>query len=107
MTPEHFETILKQTQAKEDKEDKDDKSDKSDKAARFKVMPEGTTLTLHIAHDGATLAMPRVEAIRRDGDLVWARNGKKELCAVVVADVFAVLIEGAPGTPARRAGFGS
>lgn len=94
MTPEHLETIFKQAQAKEEKDG-------------FRIMPEGTTLTFHVAHGGAGMSMPRVEAVRRDGDLLWARNGKKDVCAIAAADVYAVLVEGQPGTPARRAGFGT
>jgi hypothetical protein len=94
MTPEHLESILKHTQAKEEKDG-------------FRIMPEGTTLTLHVSHGGAGMSMPRVDAIRREGELLWARNGKKDVCAVATADVFAILIEGQPGSPVRRAGFGT
>lgn len=93
MTPEHLETVLKYTQAKEEKDG-------------FRTLPEGTTLTLHVAHEGSSMAMSRVEAVRREGDLLWARSGKKAIYAVVATDVFAVLVEGL-GTPVRRAGFGA
>ena len=94
MTPEHLDMILKQAQVKEEKDG-------------FRVMTEGTTLTLHVAHGGAGMSMPRVEAVKRDGDLLWVKNGKKEMGAVVTADVFAVLVEGTAGSPTRRPGFGS
>lgn len=97
MTPEHLESIFKFAQAKEEKSDKEG----------YRTLPEGTTLTFHVAHGGAAMAMPRIEAVRREGDLVWAKNGKKETCVVMVADVFAVLVDGQPGAPARRAGFGA
>lgn len=96
MTPEHLETILKYAQAKEDAKEKDG----------FRVMPEGTTLTFHVSHGGAAMSMPRVEAIRREGELLWAKTGKKETCALMISDVFAVLIDGQPGAPPRRPGFG-
>ncbi len=94
MTPEHLESVLKHSQAKEEKDG-------------FRVMPEGTTLTLHVSHAGGSMAMHKVDALRREGDLLWARNAKKDVCAIAVADVFAVLFEGQPGLPARRAGFGA
>lgn len=94
MTPEHLEQVLKFGQAKEEKDG-------------WRTLPEGTTVTLHVSHDGAAMSMPRVEAIRREGDLLWAKTSRKETCAVVVTDVFAVLIDGQPGTPPRRPGFGT
>ena len=97
MTPEHLETILKFAQAKEEKGDKEG----------WRSLPEGTTLTFHVAHDGAAMSMPRVESIRREGELVWAKTGKKETAALLVSDIFAVLIDGQPGAPVRRPGFGT
>ena len=97
MTPEHFDAILKNAQAKSDGEKNG-----------FMALPEGTTLTLYVAHDGASLAVPKVESVRSDGELVYAKTSKKETFTLVRGDVFAVSMEGgAGGSPARRAGFGS
>lgn len=65
-------------------------------------------MTLHIAHDGAGMTISRVEALRADGELVYARNPKRELFALARADVYAVAFEGeaAAGKVVRRAGFG-
>lgn len=72
------------------------------------TLPEGGTMTLHVAHDGASMTVPRVEAIRQEGDLIFARNPKRETFVVVRSDVFAVALEGdsGAGKVARRAGFG-
>jgi hypothetical protein len=95
MTGDHLEAILKQAGVKNDKDG-------------WQSLPDGSTLTLHIAHDGAAMSISRIEAVRVDGELLYARNPKRELFAVVRTDVFAVAIEGesAAGKVTRRAGFG-
>jgi hypothetical protein len=95
MTGEHLEAILKVAGAKAEKDG-------------WLALPDGNTLTLHVAHDGAGMTISRIEAIRSDGELVFARNPKRELFAVVRTDVFAVALEGeaAAGKVVRRAGFG-
>ena len=95
MTPEHFDAILKNALAKSDGEKNG-----------FSTLPEGTTLTLYVAHAGASLAVPKVEAVRSEGELVYAKTQKRETFCIVRTDVFAVSMEGGGGTPARRAGFG-
>ena len=94
MTGEHLEAILKSAQAK------------MDKADGFAVVPEGATLTLYAAHDGVPLTVPRVEGVKVDGDLVYARTARRETFALSRNDLFAAALEGAVGQPARRAGFG-
>jgi hypothetical protein len=103
VTPEHLISILKQAGAKADKGDKGDKGDKEG----WEVLPEGASLTLYLAHDGATLNVNRVESIRKDGELVYAKT-KKDVFYVARADIFAIAIEGSstPGQTPRRAGFG-
>jgi hypothetical protein len=95
MTGDHLEAVLKLAGVKSDKDG-------------WSALPEGTTLTLHIAHDGASMSISRVEAIRQDGDLLYARNPKRELYAVVRTDIFAVAVDGeaTAGKVVRRAGFG-
>jgi hypothetical protein len=95
MTGEHLEAILKVAGTKSDKEG-------------WHALPEGTSATLHVAHDGAAMTISRIESIRQDGDLVYARNPKKELFVVVRSDVFAVALDGeaSAGKVVRRAGFG-
>ena len=93
MTGEHLEAILKSAQAKAEKDG-------------YTVVPEGATLTLYGGHQGVPLTVPRVEAIKIDGELVYARTGRRETFALHREDLFAVALEGAVGQPARRAGFG-
>ena len=95
MTGDHLDAILKMAGAKSDKEG-------------WMTMPEGSMLTLHVAHDGAAMNVPRIEAMKQEGELVYARNPKRELFVVVRSDVFAAALEGeaAAGKVVRRAGFG-
>jgi hypothetical protein len=95
MTGEHLDAILKVAGAKSEKDG-------------WLVLPEGGTMTLHVAHDGASMTISRIDAIKQDGELVFARNPKRELFIVVRSDVFSVALEGegSAGKVVRRAGFG-
>jgi len=95
MTGEQLETILKAAHVGKAESD------------GYAPLPEGTTLSLYVAHDGGTLTIARVDGVRIDGELVYARTTKRETTYVVVrSDVFAASIDGAAGQPPRRAGFG-
>jgi hypothetical protein len=94
MTGQHIEAILKQASAKADKDG-------------YLTLADGASLTLYVSHDGASLTVPKVEGLRLDGDLVFARTAKRETFAIVQSDVFALALEAAAtGQPVRRAGFG-
>jgi hypothetical protein len=95
MTGDHLEAILKVAGAKGDKEG-------------WVLLPDGSSMTIHVAHDGAAMSIPRIEAVRQEGDLVYARNPKRDLFVVVRSDIFAVAFEGESniGKVVRRAGFG-
>jgi hypothetical protein len=95
MTGDHLDAILKTAGAKPEKDG-------------WFGLPDASTMTLHVAHDGASMTISRVEAIRPDGELVYARNPKRELFIVVRSDIFAVALEGETnaGKVVRRAGFG-
>jgi hypothetical protein len=71
------------------------------------VLPEGTTATLYASHNGVGLTVSKVDAIRKEGDMIHARTAKKETYVVEIGDLFAVALEGNQGSPARRAGFGA
>ena len=91
MTREQIETILKNAGAKSDKEGQS--------------FPEGSNVTFHVAHDGASLSFQKNENVRFDGELVYAKSSKQSL-ALAITDVFAVAVEGGGGQTARRpAGF--
>jgi hypothetical protein len=95
MTGDHLDQILKLAGAKNDKDG-------------WTSLPEGNSLSIHVAHDGASLTISRIDSLRQDGELVFARNPKREVFALVRSDVFAVALEGeaSVGKVVRRAGFG-
>jgi hypothetical protein len=70
------------------------------------VLPEGTTATVYVSHNGVGLTVPKVDAVKVDKGLLVARTTKKETFTIELGDVYAVALEGSQGTPARRAGFG-
>lgn len=91
MTREQIETILKTAGAKSEKDGQS--------------FAEGTNVTFHVAHDGASLQFQKIENVRFEGDLVYAKSSKQSL-ALAITDVFAVAVEGSAGQAARRpAGF--
>ncbi len=90
MTREQIEAILKSGQAKLDKEG-------------FSL-PENANLTFHVAHDGASLAFQKLESVKFDGEILFAKSAKQTV-ALVVSDVFAVSLEGTGGPQRRPAGF--
>jgi hypothetical protein len=96
MTGEHLDAVLKLAGVKNDKDG-------------WSALPEGGLITLHVAHDGASMTISRIDAIKQDGELLFARNPKREIFAVVKSDVYAVAIdaESAAGKVVRRAGFGT
>ena len=92
MTREQIETILKNAGAKSDKDGQS--------------FPEGSNVTFHVAHDGASLSFQKVENVRFEGELVYARSSKQSL-ALALTDVFAIAVEGSQGQTSRRPdGFG-
>ena len=95
MTGEHLDAILKVAGAKGEKDG-------------WHSLPEGSAMTLHVAHDGASMTVSRIDAVKQDGELVYARNPRRELFVLVRSDVFAVALEGESnvGKVTRRAGFG-
>ena len=94
MTQEQLDAILKQWAAKADKEG-------------WWTMPEGSLLTIHVAHEGAQLSVQRIESLRVEGEIILARTHRKELTCFVRDDVFALASDGTTGEKGRaRAGFG-
>jgi hypothetical protein len=91
MTRDQIEAILKNAGAKTDKEGHG--------------LPDSANVTFHVAHDGASLSFQKIENVRFDGELVYAKSSKQSI-ALAISDVFAVAMEGASGQTARRpAGF--
>jgi hypothetical protein len=71
----------------------------------YHVLPEGATLTLHLATGGARLDVAKIEALKIDGDSVQAKTAKKELFFVSAKDIFSAAIDTSE-KQSRRAGFG-
>lgn len=91
MTREQLEAILKNSGAKADKDGL--------------ALPEGTNVTLHVAHDGANIAIQKIETVRFEGELLFVKSAKQTV-ALVATDVFVVATEGGGGqAPRRPAGF--
>ncbi|MBX3231591.1 MAG: hypothetical protein KIT84_23815 [Labilithrix sp.] len=90
MTRDQIEAILKSSGAKSDKDG-------------FSL-PEGSSVTLHVAHDGASLAFQKLENVKFDGELIYGKNPKQTI-AIVTSDVFAVALEGGNDKARRPAGF--
>jgi hypothetical protein len=95
MTGEQLDVILKTLGAKSDKDG-------------WQGLSDGNTMGLYVAHEGASITFSRIEALRREGELVFARSTKREMYAVARADIFAVSLdsEGSATKAGRRAGFG-
>ena len=92
MTREQIEIILKNSLALLDKEN-------------GYALPEGSSATVHVAHDGASLGFTKLESLKFEGDLLYGK-GSKQTVVMVVSDVFAIAIEGGgPGQARRPAGF--
>jgi hypothetical protein len=93
MVGDSLTTILEKANAKADKDG-------------VYVLPEGSTATLYVSHNGVSLTVSRVEGIKVEKGLLHARTTKRETYMLELGDVFAVALEGEKGAPARRAGFG-
>jgi hypothetical protein len=94
MVGDSLSSILEKAQAKADKDG-------------LSVLPEGTTATLYVSHGGVGLTVAKVDAVKVERGMVTARTVKRETYMLELGDLFAVALEGAQGTPARRAGFGA
>lgn len=71
-------------------------------------LPEGSTMTLYVAHDGTQLQVSRVNAVAQRGDIVETHNAKGETFLLALEDLFAASIvggEGKDGGAGRKAGF--
>ncbi|HTJ81897.1 MAG TPA: hypothetical protein VL400_09230 [Polyangiaceae bacterium] len=67
---------------------------------------EGSRLTLYVAHDGASLTVTRVAAVKIEGQVVVARNDKGERYFLQLEDIFAAGVDASPAQQSgRKAGF--
>ena len=94
MTESMYTALLEKAEAKKDK---------SGEAQ----LPEGRTLTLYVAHDGCSISVSKLVALRLEQEgLIEARNNKGETFVLSIEDVFAGSISGGgKGSAQRTAGF--
>ena len=70
------------------------------------TLPDGKTLTLYVANNGASMSVGNLIATRLVGDVVEARNKKGELYLFALVDVYAASIRSeGDGDASRKAGF--
>jgi hypothetical protein len=67
--------------------------------------PEGKTLTLYANRNGSSVSAPKVNAVRLDNDLVFARTTRGETYVLYLVDIFAAVVEGTAEASKRKAGF--
>jgi hypothetical protein len=67
-------------------------------------LPEGKTITVHVASGGVGLTVSKVSTLRVAAPQLYLRTSREELFIVALADVFASAIDQA-GNHARKAGF--
>jgi hypothetical protein len=91
MTLEHWAALVEASGAKKDE-------------GGFLAPPEGKVLTLYVSSGSATLSVQRIEAVRQEQGLVYARTKKGELFVLALQDVFAGAVEETQGST-RKAGF--
>jgi hypothetical protein len=70
----------------------------------WQTMPEGRHMTLHVASNGASMSIARIEKLRLADGVVQARTSRDEVYIISLEDVFAGAAE-APLKGTRKAGF--
>lgn len=93
MTNEHLSAILAAADAKAESDG-------------WSSVDGDRTLTLYVSAGTTSLNVTRIEGVRREGDLVFARSQRGEVYVLALADVYAGSVE-APKAASRAAGFGS
>jgi hypothetical protein len=91
MTSEHLSALLQAASATTD-------------AEGWQHPADGRSITLHLAHDGASLAISRINSVRVSGTLVHAKSTQGETYVVSLDDLYVGSVEG-PRDVARKAGF--
>lgn len=91
MTEEHLTALLSMAEAK-----KDDKG--------FLRAGEGRNMSLYAATAGASLTVTKVEALKVEKQLLYARTVRGEVFVLALEDVFAGSVD-QPLSSGRKAGF--
>ena len=93
MTDEMLHAVLETAGAKLDKDG-------------WSALPEGRLMTLYAAHGGVPLTIAKIEAVKVNQRLTWARSPKGEVYVIHLDDLFAAAMDRGHEAPsARKAGF--
>lgn len=72
----------------------------------WSTLSDGRLLSLYVAHDGVSLTVQKIEAVRLAHAIVHARSSKGETFMIALEDVFAAAFDAGTTSPtARKAGF--
>lgn len=92
MTQDMLRTVLDTAQARE--------------VEGWHQLSDGRLLSLYTAHDGVSLTVQKIEAVRLASGVLFARNHKGETFMLALEDVFAAAFDaGSTSTATRKAGF--
>jgi hypothetical protein len=92
MTHEMLKNVLETAQARE--------------TEGWSVLPDGRLMSLYAAHEGVSLTVQKIEAVRLAHAVLHARNHKGEVFMLALEDVFAAAFDGgATSSATRKAGF--
>lgn len=64
------------------------------------------SIVLHAAYNGSVLSFSRIESLKRDNEIIFAKSAKGEVHVFLLSDVFAGTVESGK-EKSRKAGFGS
>ena len=93
MTDEMFRAVLETAGATNDKDG-------------WTALPEGRLMTLYAAHQGVSLTVAKVEAVKASQRTVWARSAKGDTYVLGLDDLFAAALDRGQDSPSgRKAGF--
>ena len=72
----------------------------------WSTLSDGRLLSLYVAHDGVSLTVQKIEAVKVAHAVVQARSAKGETFMIALEDVFAAAFDAGTTSPiARKAGF--
>jgi hypothetical protein len=91
MTEEHLNALLSAADAKKGTDG-------------WAKTPEGRLVTLYVASGGAGLTVGRIDAVKIQGGIIYARSVKGETYVLSLETVYAGAVD-APLTSGRKAGF--
>ena len=93
MTEELLHAVLETAGAKPDKDG-------------WSTLPDGRLMTLYAAHAGVPLTIAKIEAVKTNQRIAWARSAKGEIYVVNLEDLFAAAMDrGHEAQAGRKAGF--